>query len=121
MQLPQLKVKIKSLAEEARIIIKEEQKALKQARYQRRLDHKDFYPTGQKLYDSLYQHRKVDVGQEARSSILAYCFLRGKAYRQIEAKTKPGNGPNWRRVESIAKKFGNSDFKAEAFQEWIKQ
>lgn len=143
MQLQQLKVKIKSLAVEATIIRSEERTALRRGRYQRNHPEKPegftcnvkYYcygePTGHKkqphctegyaTYRSLYLHRKIDVGQEARSAILAYCFLRSKTYRQIEAKTKPGNEPNWRRVEAIARKFGEKNFKEEAFQAWIKQ
>jgi len=86
----QLKVKIKSLAEEARIIRKEERKAVKK---------RDFL-----LREVLYQHRVYDVRQEARLSQLAYGFLRGRSYSEIEQKTtKP---VDWKRVRQLVEKFG---------------
>ena len=62
-----LKVKIKSLAEESKIIRREEKKN----------------PTF-KIH--LADHRKGIVRTEARASMLAYGFLRGVPYKKIESK-----------------------------------
>jgi hypothetical protein len=103
-----LKVKVKSLAEEARIIRLEESRA-----------GKDGF-----LRSELHHHRVVDVCKEQRSSLLAYGFLRGVEYAAIEAKTE--TPPDWPRVAKLVSKFGvfvwesHSDAKSQAaaFEEW---
>jgi hypothetical protein len=65
-----LKVKIKSLAAEARIIRKEEKKA-----------------TG-RLREGLTEHRRGIVRSEARHSLLAYGFIRGKKRSDIEPSSE---------------------------------
>lgn len=74
-----LRVKIKSLAHEARIIRAEEQKAKAMRR-----------PW---LFKLLYWHRIGDVRYHARYAQLAYGYMRGVPYRVIERKTKASNGP----------------------------
>ena len=72
-ELTFLKVKIKSLAEEAKII-KLEEKRNKLAR------------------EELYLHRIQVVRTEARATLLAYGFLRGRKYRELEnSGTMPPN------------------------------
>ena len=93
-QITYLKVKIKSLAEEAKIIRLEERKAKK---YGNKL-----------LREGLRSHRIWDVRREARASLLAYAFLRGKSYHSIEQTVK--NKPDWDRVVKIIKKFGGQIF-----------
>ena len=66
----ELKVKIKSLAEAARIIRKEECK----------LDWK----TDQAKRFKLFIHRTVDIRIEARATLLAYAYLRGREYLSVE-------------------------------------
>ena len=60
----ELKVKIKSLAEEARIIRREE----------RKLDWK----TDQAKRFKLWVHRTFDIRREARATLIAYAYLRGR-------------------------------------------
>lgn len=61
---------------------------------------------------SLHNHRVIDVRREQRAALLAYGFLRGRAYRQIESHPRylrtPSDrpGPNWLRVAEIVAKFG---------------
>lgn len=87
--LVHLKIKIKALAAEAVIIRHAE-------RQWRKRDRDTFV--------SLQLHRQLAVRREARSSLLAYAFLRGRAYRSIEPKCY--QKPNWAWVERIAKRFG---------------
>lgn len=89
MSLSYLRVKIKSLAEEARIIRHEAD------RYKRRND-----PTRLGLHD----HRRGVVRPEARNALLAYGYLRGRLYAQIEASTH--EAPNWPRVARLIEKYG---------------
>lgn len=66
-----LKVKIKSLAAEARIIRKEE--------LNKRNSH---------VREHLYLHRIHEVRDEARAAQIAYAFIRGKSYSAVEGNTK---------------------------------
>jgi hypothetical protein len=96
----QLKIKIKSLAAEAVIIKKEEQKWLR-APYNNPYD--NGAPGTHPLYFDLRHHRLEMVRKECRDSIIAYGYMRGLAYRQIEAKCH--QEPNWQNVFTILKRF----------------
>lgn len=84
-----LKVKIKSLAEEAKIIRKEERKAL--ATYRRIKNKQGFEEKAEKalnLYNGLRMHRIGIVRAEARAAQLAYGFLNNKKYSELETPSK---------------------------------
>lgn len=102
LRLLQLKVKIKSLAAEARIIRKEENKTNN--------------PT---IRESLSHHRRTDVRQEARWAQIAYAFLRGLEYSQIEAKNS--QAVNWTRVTKLVEKFGDHRFNNEPYDVYDKR
>lgn len=89
-RLNELKVKVKSLAEEARIIRKEEKKTVGYRR------------------ERLYLHRILDVRMEARASQIAYACLRGVHYEKVEPN--PEKGYWWeqaiKRARKIALNFG---------------
>lgn len=112
MRLVQLKIKIKSLAAEARIIRHEEKKCLSA-------------PVGYRLlsdYDrqeSLYLHRIHVVRAECRHSLLAYGFLRGTPYRKMESTCRVP--PRWSKVEDIARRFGGAEFDEDQFKAWRKE
>ena len=106
-----LKIKIKSLAAEARIIKAEERKWR--------------YP--HPMRESLRRHRRKEVRAEARHSLIAYGFLRGRRYAQVEqpneawAGHKRGSGPpNWNRVRDLVAKYGGMDKRdaAQKLAEW---
>lgn len=96
-ELIKLKIKTKSLAEEARIIKKEENKWLKNIP-------KGEYP-GYGYY-SLRNHRTLDVKRETRATLLAIAFLRNKPFNVVErsSKTAPSHG-QIKRVATIAYKY----------------
>lgn len=83
-----LRVKLKSLAEEARIIRREEQR------------------THTVLRDELHRHRVLVVRSEARATHLAYGFIRGRTLEQMEASSDPAAPPNWDKVRSMLKRYG---------------
>lgn len=85
-----LKVKVKSLADEAAVIRFEEKKYL------------DRRPGT--IWWQLNYHRIVEVRKEARAAHLAYNFLRGTPYRDVEASYH--DEPNWERVVQLVKKYG---------------
>lgn len=93
-----LKVKIKSLAEEARIIRREE--------WQIKSRPVGYRESGwlAKL-NGLHHHRTQVVRREARATQLAYGFLRGRRYSQIEAAAS--TEPSWDRVAAMVRKYGS--------------
>ena len=131
-KVKQLKVKIKSLAAEARIIRLEEQRAkgrrLSDAGPRVKDEAKGYVVRNDKHYEvkgrddelreDLHRHR-IDVVQvEARLALLAYGFLRGRLYAQLERKpvrtAKVGGclahsewkEPNWEEVADQVARFG---------------
>lgn len=71
-----LKIKLKSLAAEAAIIRKEEEKAKHSKR-----------PEVMQLREEMHEHRVKDLREESRATLLAYSYIRGKAYRDIEGRS----------------------------------
>ena len=92
-----LKVKIKSLAEEAKIIRTETKRARKVT-----------------IKNGLALHRKGIVRREARHTHLAYGFLRGREYREME--NKAFEAPDWAKVRRMIERYGlHNGFENETF------
>jgi hypothetical protein len=104
-----LKVKVASLAAEARLI----------RRMERSLARKCVLGTDLRR-STINHHRRVDLRKEARASQLAYAFLRDRAYEDVEGFAY--TSPDWKRVESIAQRFAEDlppqEF-AQKFEEWL--
>lgn len=100
-----LKVKIKYLAEESRIIRQEKERWLKKSR-RARAKYGDAYGGGW-MWNSLHEHRRGVVRSEARISLIAYGFLRGRTYEQIEGNAK--TEPDWRRVRDCVRAFNKRE------------
>ncbi len=90
-----LKVKVKSLAAESRIIRFEERKTRGPTR------------------SSLHEHRVGIVRREARHTLLAYGYLRARSYAQMERS--PKTEPTWDSVERMIKKYGQLK---QSIEEW---
>jgi len=116
-----LKIKIKSLAAEARIIRHEEHKALtngrKCAREATQLNHdgKDATAFGSyrdehySAWRSLRHHRADHLRGISRSNHIAYSFLRGRSYAEVENRCASDNKPDWAAIEKVIKGFGIPD------------
>jgi hypothetical protein len=104
-----LKIKIKSLAEEARIIRAAEDKLKGHG-----VDNFAYPAEGWKLY----AHRIAVVRPEARATQLAYAYLRGRTYRQVEPIRQ--TDPNWHRVQKMVETYGPKPFDLAAFTAWRK-
>jgi len=106
--LKMLKVKIKSLAAEARIIRLEERRCGKD----------------DAARCSLHEHRVGIVRSEQRLSLLAYAFLRGRPLSAVEPRSS--TQPDWSRVGKLIEKFGTTEGRSKredqsaAFAEWRK-
>jgi hypothetical protein len=122
-----LKIKIKSLALEAETIRREEKKYKTHYEYLKSLD--GLPNRDQDILDknksqslttriALHEHRVNQVRKEARAALLAYGFLNGRAYTEIEGYTRTGF--SWKRVEELVKKYGEGDQRTllQQFAEW---
>lgn len=124
----ELKIKICTLAAEARIIRREENRWAKKITYtvvnhktgetrtRTKLIRKD-HPVAVSLRD----HRRGVVRREARSALLAYGFLRGRPYRAMEAKSY--TKPEWKRVQLLAERFAGLDPRdvRQKFEAWLSE
>lgn len=121
-----LKVKIKSLSEEARIIRLEEKKATGRrkcpSKITKKSPHPDFYVwlyRDEQLRISLREHRIWVVRQEQRLSLLAYAFLRGKPRATVEPKCQVE--PSKLNVARLVERFGTvgpRDEQVKEFERW---
>jgi len=97
-----LKIKVKSLAAESRIIRSQELK----------LKGKNWCH----LARPLQVHRRGALRAEARDTHIAYGYLKGRSYSQIEATV---NRPaDWDNIARMVKKYGNTGL-AEKLEDWM--
>lgn len=100
-----LKIKLKTLAAEARIIRLEECKALDSGRKGLRAD-RNYEPHYRTFWD-LRDHRTGIVRPVARTNNLAYGFLLGRSYAEMEPETR--TGADFEEVLKIVKRFGGPE------------
>lgn len=100
-----LRVKIKSLAGEARIIKHEEDKTVAAIKCATRRGLDAAAKKGTHILYSLHHHRTWEVRSAARYALLAYAFLRGVPYEALERN--PLEHPNMERLCSQVLRFGN--------------
>jgi hypothetical protein len=101
-----LKIKLKTLAAEARIIRLEECKARDAGRKGLRSD-RDDYDRHYRAFQDLRDHRTGIVRSVARINNLAYGFLRGRSYAEMEPKTR--TAVNFEEVLKLVKRFGTPE------------
>lgn len=94
-----LKVKVKHLAEEARIIRMEERRSNGDTR------------------DWLYIHRIYGVRPECRASHLAYAFAKGIPLKKVEKYPETIPESVWVRVTNMIKLYSNKSI--EDYKNWI--
>lgn len=140
-----LKIKLKALAAESRIIRHEERKrkvnrfdvsynpginpepevkaASKTLRDQSREQRakrrsRDWYPKSLAELHQLQLHRRNVVSKEARLTHIAYAFIRGRTL----AQTDKGAGlllADYGRVATMVKKYGPTDFQMKSLETWL--
>lgn len=113
-----LKTKIMSLAAESRIIRNLEKSCKRNAVKARKKHKEEDINYFEKQRVGLYFHRINDVRSESRSSNVAYSFLKGKKYGQIEKFAY--TSPDWKRIEQLVSKYSESDRRVslQQFAEW---
>ena len=94
-----LKVKVKHLAEEARIIRKEELRNNGDTR------------------EWLYIHRIIGVRPECRATHIAYAFAKGTELAKVERYPERIPSSVWARVTKMVDRY--TDKSKEDFREWI--
>ncbi len=111
MRIPQLRVKIKSLASEAQHIRHEERRATRPWPIQVGTKEvpiwTDGTPKSNPVRLDLMGHRKDVVRLHARASLLAYAYLRGVPYRKVEACCH--DTPRWDLVWKDIRTFGGTE------------
>ena len=109
-RVAELRVKVRSLADEARVIRHEEARAKLAARCCSDAENKARH---RRTLDSLHLHRVGVVRGAARTAQLAMAFLRGLPYRVVEAKVRPWNEPDVEAIQRTVVRFGGSGGVAE--------
>ncbi len=118
-----LTIKIRSLAEEAKIIWTYEQKLIGQAREcdnladkgsNRIAELRKHATVHRSEYLNIRNHRRVVVRNASRSTLLAYGYINGRRYREIEFWSR--TEPNWTDVERMIRKYGKFD--QATFDKW---
>lgn len=117
----ELKVKAKVLAEEARIIRKEERKAKAKASWEKL---KQNFRQARVEYDTLESlncHRKFVVRPEARATHLARAYISGKTYEEVEATCrKPLPHRTKQRIVYMINKYHDYTVNYKNVADWIK-
>ena len=99
----ELRVKIKSLAEEARIIRREERRC--RDSMSRTVGHEEQVASLAASFASLRAHRTDDVRRESRYSLLAYALIRGRPLRLTEPKSDAAKIDR-KKLASVVQRFG---------------
>jgi hypothetical protein len=117
-----IRVKIKTLAAEARIIRLEERRAKARWKHLRqRAGVTDDDEVAQAAVDSevlffgLKNHRRGPVRSAAREAQLVYGFLRGTPYLALERTCR--TEPDWREIGKLIKRYGHPKT-TDQLQEW---
>jgi len=113
--LSHLQVKVWNLAQEAHYIRSKEKKWKDRARAARAKAKDPKF--SEDNFWSMRNHR-MELRVESRCSQLAYGFLRGRKYHQMEDVAY--SAPDWSRIENIAKRFSQDDPRLviQSFAEW---
>jgi hypothetical protein len=113
-----LKIKAVSLTAEAKLIRKDEIKMLKASMESAAKGKSKIAEKQEAIFKGLQWHRIWDVRNEARVTNIAYGFLRGHEYKNIERNTT--KKIRWRRVEDLAMRYGEGDITELQFrfQDW---
>jgi hypothetical protein len=113
----ELKIKSKHLALEPAIIRKEEKKLLKQIAWfnsyrMGAVENDPAFKAMQQKRESLHNHRKWNVRNEARATELARAYIAGKPYASVEKKRKLDNECKFvryiiPRITAMVQKYGD--------------
>jgi hypothetical protein len=114
-----LKIKVKSLAAEAAIIRKEENRCRQGQARAKAKDNMGAYDSIREQRLGLADHRRFAVRPESRSAGIAYGYLKGRSYAQMELWCH--EAPDFKRIEYFVDKYGEGDKRdrMQQFAEWL--
>lgn len=119
----QLLIKTRSLALEGALIHQNETRLKRKIARAKASSHPDRDKTIDRLRAdraSLNHHRRYHVRGYARSAFLAYGFLKGRSYAEMEAKRY--SDPRWDAIEAMILKHGaragNAQALKQSFEQW---
>lgn len=112
-----LKIKVVSLADEARRIRHDQNKRLFEAARARVDDKPERTEYHVKNYSGLHHHRVEVVRREARAANLAYAFVHGYAYGDVERFA--WEEPDWNKIMKLVARYGEDDERMEKFKAWV--
>lgn len=116
-----IKVKVKSLAVEAAIIRQEERGAKASFLWCENNGKPECRQKEFLCYESLRNHRIYDLRKEQRVTLLAYAYLRGRAYSSCERHPwTRHSGPDLDRVCRMVSKFGGGLYTISHILEWAR-
>lgn len=115
-----LKIKIATLAAEARIIRRDERKALGHGRQGLKVGiNPDFISRHYRDFNDLRDHRIGIVRSVTRTNLLAYGFLKGRSYAELEVKTN--SVPDFKAVRKNAQTFSDGPWDEVRWTGWLKE
>jgi len=97
---PLLRIKVRNLADEAKLIRSEERK-----------------PKNAELRNYMTNHRKGIVRKVARETALALAYLNGTPYAECENPTKKGL-PDFGRIKEMVARYGTI-YQVTHFEDWV--
>lgn len=116
-----LQVKLINLADEAKLIRSKEWRRLALAKKSLENNHPETAEYHMKIHAGHHSHRVTVVRDEARLTNLAYGFLRGNEYCEMEERAK--EEPDWNRIRRMALRFREKEYDelVSEFDEWLKR
>lgn len=101
-----LKIKIKSLAAESKMIRREELKEKEANRAHRMHTEQPTSYVADSMREELYRHRVDVVRPHCRLAHLAYGLIRGKTRQQMEAKSPDLSDNDKKQIKEMIRKYG---------------
>lgn len=121
----ELKIKSKHLGLEAKVIRHEEQKLRRQIEWAKETSSEQLEEL-RRQKNSLSSHRRHEVRNENRATFLARAYIKGTAYKLLEAKREPSDEYNFQkfvlpRVLAMIKKYHNPNLDLKHIEKWMEE
>lgn len=127
-RLLHLKIKIRNMADESKLIRQEESKLKAKARLHHERGYEDAALACREALSGLAEHRKnthssTCLRTYTRINLLAYAFLRGKTYKSVEPHSKDNAKQFAGDILKVVKNFSqyseNKDITVETITKWL--
>jgi hypothetical protein len=128
-KLLHLQIKIQNMSDESRLIRKQEKKLQQQARQHQERGYHDDAKECRDALQGLAEHRKNTYSASClrtytRINLLAYAFLRGKSFKDVEPNAKTLPTIYAKNILKVVKNFSsyreNKDITEETIKDWLR-